>query len=154
MGKMPRRQLKHSKAIKRDSWPSDWEARCEAIVRHGVPAFIKRASIIDDFVSVELEIDDAVLPRPSSMRPFDLHLTIGYASDYHIEIVTEAVERINKRWAGQWVPLRISRYGRGGTIELAEDDMLYQDEDIWWLHKKGFYGNGRRVRARQLHISL
>ena len=153
MGKMAYHRLKKVE-VKKDYWPPGWQARCEAIVQHGVPAFIKRASIIDDFVSVELEIDDAVLPRPASMRPFDLHLTLGYASDYNIEIVTEAVERINKRWSGQWLPLRINRWTSGGTIELAWDDMLHQDEDIWWLHSRGYYGNGRRTKARKLHISL
>ena len=153
MGKMPRR---HSKkvAVAKDEWLPDWEARCSAIVKHGLPVLVKGATIVNDFVSIEVEADDAVLPRPSSMRPFNLHLTLGYASDYHADIVAEAVERINKRWAGEWLPLRVSRYGRGGTIELAEDDMLHQDDDIWWLHKKGHYGNGRLIKARKLHISL
>jgi hypothetical protein len=153
MVKMVQRRSKKVAVVK-DCWPSGWEARCDAIAHHGVPALIKRASIVDDFVSVELEIDDAVLPRPASMRPFDLHLTLGYASDYHIEIVTEAVKRINERWAGQWLPLRIKRWTSGGTIELAWDDMLAQDEDVWWLHSRGYYGNGRHTRVRQLHISL
>ena len=153
MGKMVRQHQKKA-AVKKDYWPCGWEARCDAIVRHGVPAIVKGATIVDGFVSVELDIDEAVLPRPSSMRPFDLHLTLGYESDYNKQILIEAVERINARWAGQWLPLRVSRYTCGGTIELARDDLLYNDPDIWWLHSRGYYGNGRYTRVRQLHISL
>ena len=115
---------------------------------------MKGATIVDGFVSVELDIDEAVLPRPRSMRPFDLHITLGYASDYGEQVLHDAVDRINKRWAGEWVPLRIERYTCGGTIELAMDDLLYNDPDIWWLHSRGYYGNGRMTRVRKLHISL
>ena len=42
----------------------------------------------------------------------------------------------------------------GGSANLAPTDFLATDEDILWLHSRGHYGNGLRVKPRQLHISL
>lgn len=141
-------------ALLEDGWLPDYEARLDGIVRHGLVVVVRRASVINGFVSLELEADDEILPRPGYARPFGLHLTLGYTTDYSTEVLRDAVERLNRRWAGQWVPLRISHYTCGGTIVLAKDDLLYNDEDVWWLHSRGWYGNGRNVDPRRLHISL
>jgi hypothetical protein len=52
------------------------------------------------------------------------------------------------------VRLRIGWFGGGGSAQLANDDLLATDPDIAWLHKKGHYGNGIRVRPRDIHVSL
>ena len=56
------------------------------------------ATIIDDFVSVEVNVEETLLPRTSLERNFKLHLTLGYESDYSAGIARDAVTRINERW--------------------------------------------------------
>ena len=152
MVKMTRKQPK--KLAVKAEWLPDWKHRLDAIVRHGLPTLVKGASIVDGFASIELEVDEAILPRTHAMRGFGLHITLGYETDYGQGIAREAVNRINARWAGEWIPLKIKRYGSGGSVELSWDDMLYQDEDIYWLHSRGHYGNGVKCLPRQLHVSL
>jgi hypothetical protein len=152
MGKTIKRQTKKG-AVKGD-WLPDWKPRLDAIVRHGLPTLIKGASIVDGFASIELEVDEAILPRTHTMRGFGLHITLGYETDYGEQVLRDAINRINSRWADEWIPLRIERYGSGGSVELAWDDMLLNDSDIYWLHSRGWYGNGVNCLPRKLHVSL
>ena len=134
---------------KKEQWHANWQDRLDAIVRHGLPVKLRRTTIDDDgFISVGLEIDELILPRSHRMRGFHAHLTLGFRSDYGAGIAEAAVERINQRWQGEWMLIRVKRYTSGGTVELSADDMLYRDDDIYWLHSRGWYG------ARRLHISL
>jgi hypothetical protein len=139
------------------TWYADWQPRLLAIVRHGLPIKVIDVTIADDeygFIGMELEVDELVLPRAHHMRNFPLHLSIGFLADYNSDIAREAVARIRARWSGEWMMLKIERYTSGGTVVLSKDDLLFQDEDIHWLHTRGWYGSGKAVRPRSLHISL
>ena len=149
---------RHMKCAKKEQqWHVDWQRRLDAIVQHGLPAKVKVVSIAEGrygFIGVELDVDELILPRSHAMRNFDLHLTLGFKSDYGEGIAEDAVARLNDRWRGEWLMIRVSRYTSGGTVELAADDLLYLDDDIDWLHSRGWYGNGLRANPRPLHISL
>ena len=111
-------------------------------------------SVVDDFVSLELDVDEALLPRTGEARQFNLHLTLGFESDYWAGIAREAVARINERWIGRNVVFKIARWTSGGAVELAEDDDIATDDDVRWLHSRGYYGNSIHTDPRHLHISL
>ena len=72
MVKMTRKQPK--KLAVKAEWLPDWKHRLDAIVRHGLPTLVKGASIVDGFASIELEVDEAILPRTHAMRGFGLHI--------------------------------------------------------------------------------
>ena len=137
-----------------NDWHADREDRLDALVRDGMPAHVKGATIVDDFVSLELDVDEAILPRTSEARQFKLHLTLGFASDYWTGIAFDAVARINARWRGHNVVFKIGRWTSGGTVELSEDDDIANDPDVHWLRSRGCYGNGVHVDPRHLHVSL
>ena len=122
-------------------------------MRHGLPARILGVSIGDDdygFISMHLEVDEDILPRAHKMRKFPLHLSIAFRSDFRYGVAEEAVQRLQARWAGEWTVLRIRRYTRGGTVELADDDLIVLGDDIAWLHARGFYS----TRSAAMHVSL
>ena len=137
-----------------NGWHGDREDRLDFLVRYGMPAHVKAATIVDGFVSVELDVDENLLPRTSEARQFKLHLTLGFESDYWPGIAVDAVSRINDRWRGRDVVLKLYRWTNGGTVELAEDDGIANDPDVYWLHSRGYYGSGVHTDARQLHVSL
>ena len=133
------------------AWHDDWKQRLEAIVRHGLPVEIRDVDIGADrcgFISMHLEADEDILPRAQKMRGFPLHLSIAFRSDFRDGIAEEAVQRLRARWAGEWTILRIRRYTSGGTIELANDDVFVLDDDIAWLHARGYCWD------RAMHVSL
>ena len=131
-----------------NGWHADREDRLDALVRGGMRTHIEGATIIDDFVSVEVNVEETLLPRTSLERNFKLHLTLGYESDYSAGIARDAVTRINERWRGRDVVLQLRRWTNGGTVELSRYEELALDEDIIWLHSRGYY------YERNLHISL
>jgi hypothetical protein len=131
-----------------NGWHADREDRLDSLVLRGMPAFIKGATIVEEFASVELEVDEALLPRTSKARNFKLHLTLGYETDYGAGIAREAIARINQRWSNRFVLIHLKRWTNSGTVELAWYEELALDEDIAWLHSRGHYYD------RQLHISL
>jgi 2'-5' RNA ligase len=136
------------------AWAPNWWERREAILRHGLPAVVLGARITDGFVAIYFDIDEQLLLRSHAARGFSLHLTLGYTSDYGDGVAEATVERLNRRYAGQWIMLNIEWVGTGGSATLSPKDFLATDEDIRWLHSRGHYGNGRFVEPRQLHISL
>ena len=142
-----RRHAKRAQKI----WHGDWKARLEAIVRHGLPVKILDVDIAADrygFISMRLETSEDILPRTQKMRGFPLHLSIAFRSACRNGIAEEVVQRLRARWAGEWTILRIRRYTSGGTIELTNDDLLVLDDDIAWLHARGYYWD------RSMHVSL
>jgi hypothetical protein len=137
-----------------NDWHADREDRLDYLVRYGMRTYIVGASIVEDFVSIEVFVDEALLPRTSAAREFKLHITLGFESDYGAGIARDAVIRINERWKGREVNLQLQRWTSGGTVELAWYEELAKDPDVHWLHSRGYYGNGIRIDSRQLHISL
>ena len=137
-----------------NGWHANREDRLDALVRDGMPTFIKGATIVEDFVSLEVDVEESILPRTSDSRQFKLHLTLGFESDYWAGIALDAVARINERWRGRNIVFKIARWTSGGTVELAEDDDIATDDDVRWLHSRGYYGNGIHIDPRRLHMSL
>ena len=131
-----------------NGWHEDREDRLDSLVLHGMPVHIEAATIVDEFVSIEVNVDESLLPRTAEARGFNLHLTLGFESDYGVGIAREAVARINERWQGRVMVLRVAKWTNGGTVELAWYDDLALDEDIAWLHDRGHYWE------RKLHVSL
>ena len=120
-------------------------------MRHGLPVKILDVDIAADhygFISMHLEAGEDILPRTHRMRNFPLHLSIAFRSDFRDGIAEEAVQRLRARWAGEWTILRIRRYTSGGTVELAADELIAMDDDVAWLHSRGYY------RDRPMHVSL
>ena len=138
------------------AWHSDYDARRSRLEREGLLVYVRNARVdpITGFVAVYFDANESDLLRSNVDREFELHLTLGYASDYYAGIAEEAVGRINQRWRGRLVRLRVAWVGSGGSIQLGEDDPLASDPDIYWLHSRGCYGNGINVLARGLHVSL
>ena len=138
------------------AWYADYYARRDRMLANGLLVLV-RGAVVDPntgFVAVYLEADERDLLRSNVDRGFALHITLGYESDYYFGVARDAVERINHRWRGRLVRLRIEWFGGGGSAQLANDDLLATDPDIAWLQKKGHYGNGIHVRPRGIHVSL
>ena len=141
---------RHAKRAQK-TWHDDWKGRLEAIARHGLSVKILGVDIGDDdfgFISIRLEADEDILPRSHKMRKFPLHLSIAFRSDFRDGVAEQAVQRLSARWAGEWTVLRIRRYTSGGTVELAADELIAMDDDVTWLHSRGYYW------VRTLHVSL
>ena len=138
------------------AWYSDYHTRREGLERDGLLVLVRGARIDPDtgFVALYLEANECDLLRSNVDRGFDLHVTLGYTSDYTHGVAHDAVDRINLRWRGRLVRLRVGWVGGGGSIQLSDDDPFACDPDIWWLQKKGHYGNGVNCLPRGLHVSL
>ena len=137
-------------------WYSDYQARCHRLLSNGLLVIVRGARIDPGtgFVSILLEANEGDLLRSNADREFDLHITIGYATDYCAGVAEDGVERINRRWRGRLARLKVSWIGGGGSIQLADDDPLASDPDVRWLHSRGYYGNGVLTRVSGLHVSL
>jgi hypothetical protein len=131
-----------------NGWYKGWQERRDAVLTRGLPLRIAGAVLDEEFLSIHVDIDEAHLIRSHAARGFQLHITLGYASDWGPGIALEAMERINKRWRGLNVIAKIEWMGSGGAVFFAEDDPLAIDWDIAWLHSRGWYSD------RGLHISL
>ena len=138
------------------TWYADYHIRKERLLVDGLPVLV-RGALIDPttgFIGVYFDANESDLLRSNVDRGFVLHLSLGFASDYHAGIAEHSVERINQRWRGRLLRLRVGWVGRGGSAQLAHDDVLANDPDVYWLHSRGWYGNGVNVRARDLHGAL
>ena len=138
------------------TWYSDYSARKERLLCDGLLALVHGTRIEPDsgFMAIYLDANEGELLRGHVDRGFALHMTLGYSSDYADGVAAEAIERVNHRWAGRLVRLRVAWVGSGGSAQLADDDPIACDEDVRWLHRRGWYGNGQHVRPRGLHVSL
>ena len=126
----------------------DWRLRHERLRREGLPLRISGAQIVEGFFAVHVEAEEEFLLRPHTERGFDLHLTLGYESDYTEGQAACAVERINRRWQGRSYTAWIEWIGSGGAAFLHAKDLLALDPDVAWFHSRGWYSD------RGLHISL
>ena len=138
------------------TWYADYYTRRDRLVRDGLLVLVRGAHIdaATGFVSIIIEANEGDLLRSNADRGFGLHLTWGFETDYAAGVAREAVVRLNERWAGRLVRLRIGWVGGGGSVQLAKDDELAMDPDVWWLHSRGWYGSGINVLPRGLHVSL
>ena len=129
--------------------------RKEWIKRNGLPIIIEEARISPDgFLALYLHADDAVLPRSNVSRGWDLHITLGYSSDYPKGVAEQVRDHINAVWANCYYVLDIEWVGEGGAAMIRGTDPIAENMLISWAHKVGYYGNGVHVRPRQLHVSL
>ena len=137
------------------AWFPNWQERRAWLERNGLPVIIQEARVqADGFVALYLSADDAVLLRSNAHREWDLHITLGYTTDYPVGVAELLCEHINARWAGRFHVLDAEWIGKGGTVQIRRTDPIAEDPLVHWLHKVGHYGNGRHVRPRQLHVSL
>ena len=138
------------------AWCSDWQARCDRLRVNGLLVLVEdvRVDPTTGFVAVYFVANEGDLPRSHVDRDFQLHMTLGYASDYADGVALRLATTLRRRWAGRLLRLRVGWFGGGGSAQLAYDDVLAQDPDIHWLHSRGHYGNGVNVLPRQLHVSL
>ena len=132
-----------------DGWSPTWRVIRAQMETRGMLVTIREASVEEGtgFIAIWVEAEEAILPRPHLARGFNLHISIGKLHNYfNHDIVYDALGRINARWAGRSLRLRIKRMCR--TAELHPDDLLAADEDLVWLHDRGCYWEC------PLHISL
>ena len=132
-----------------DGWSPTWRVIRAQMETRGMLVTIREASVEEGtgFIAIWVEAEEAILPRTHQARGFNLHISIGKLYNFYShDIVLNALARINARWAGRSLRLRIKRMS--GTAELHSDDLLAADEDLVWLHDRGCY------RDCPLHISL
>ena len=97
------------------TWYADYYTRRDRLVRDGLLVLVRGAHIdaATGFISIIIEANEGDLLRSNADRGFGLHLTLGFETDYAAGVAREAVVRLNERWAGRLVRLRIGWVGRG-----------------------------------------
>ena len=137
------------------AWFADKDRRVELLERHGLPVIFTEARIEDNgFFALYLRADEALLPRSHVSRGFDLHITLGYASDYPEGAAELLRDHINAAWSDRFHVLIVERIGQGGAAMIHAEDPVTQDLLIQVAHACGYYGNGLHIEPRQLHVSL
>ena len=137
------------------AWFPNWQERRAWLERSGLPVIIQAARLSPDgFLAIYLHADDGVLPRSNVSRGWDLHITLGYSSDYPEGVAELVRDHINAVWAGHYYVLDIEWVREGGAAMTRATDPIAENLLISWAHKVGYYGNGVHVRPRQLHVSL
>ena len=137
------------------AWFADRDHRVELLERHGLPVIFTEARIEDNgFFALYLRADEALLPRSHVSRGFDLHITIGYASDYPGGAAEVLRDHINAVWADRFHVLIVEWIAQGGAAMIHAQDPINKDPLITWAHRNGHYGNGLHTKPRQLHVSL
>ena len=131
-------------------WHDNWEERKEGLEKFGLPVIILGVELTSTgFLSLLVQADEAYLLRSHRDRGFELHMSLGYVTDYEDKAeALQAAGRLHHRWAGQWVLLNIEWVGSGGAAFLHQYDMISDDPDFQYLHQRGCY------RDRQPHVSL
>ena len=131
-------------------WYDSWQERKEGLETFGLPVIILGVELTSTgFLSLLVQADEAYLLRSHRDRGFELHISLGYLADYEDQAeALQAAGRLHHRWAGQWVLLNIEWVGSGGAAFLHRHDMISDDADFQYLHRRGCY------RDRQPHVSL
>ena len=104
-----------------------------------------------DFLAIYVAVDDAWLPRPHSTRGWELHVSLGFLSEYRArgltdDAIMELINILGERWSGRHHMLTIEWVGRGAALMIHRDDVLALDPIVDFLSAHGGY-------ERQLHIS-
>ena len=137
------------------AWAPNWEERLAWVARNGLPIIFTEARVEDSgFFALYLRADEALLPRSDVSRGWELHISLGYESDYPAGVAEVLCEAINAAWAGRFHVLDIEWFGKGGAAMVRGSDPVSQDLVIQVAHRCGHYGNGVHVKPRQLHVSL
>ena len=137
------------------AWFPDYKERREAIMRHGLPIIFEEVRLTPDgFLALYQRADEALLPRSHVSRGFDLHITLGYASDYPEGAAELLRDHINAAWSDRFHVLIVEWIGQGGAAMIHAEDPVTQDLLIQVAHACGYYGNGLHIEPRQLHVSL
>ena len=131
------------------AWFADSDHRLAWVKRNGLPITIMEARVqADGFFAIYLTADEAVLPRSNAARGWELHITLGFRSDYPEGVAEIACGYFNAAWAGRFHVVDVEWIGHGGAAMIRRSDPLAEDPLINWVHRQGYYG------TRQLHISL
>ena len=137
------------------AWAPNWEERLAWVARNGLPVVFTEARVEDNgFFALYLRADEALLPRSDVSRGWELHISLGYESDYPEGVAEVLCEAINAAWADRYHVLDIEWFGKGGAAMVRGSDPVSQDLVIQVAHRCGHYGNGVHVKPRQLHVSL
>ena len=84
------------------AWFPNYYERRAWLERNGLPVIIQEARVTPDgFVAIYLSADDAVLLPSNANREWDLHITLGYTSDYPEGVAEVLRQHINAAWAGR-----------------------------------------------------
>ena len=83
------------------AWFPDYKERRAWLERNGLPVIFEEARVSDGFVALYLRAD-AVLLRSNAHREWDLHITLGYTTDYPVGVAELLCEHINALWAGRF----------------------------------------------------
>ena len=137
------------------AWAPNWEERLAWVAQNGLPVVFAEARVEDNgLFALYLRADEALLPRSDVSRGWELHISLGYESDYPPGVAEALREAINAAWAERYHVLDIEWFGNGGAAMVRGSDPVSQDLVIQVAHRCGHYGNGVRVKPRQLHVSL
>ena len=129
--------------------------RAKLLEKHGLPVIFTEARIEDNgFFALYLQADEALLPRDHASRGWELHVSLGYRSDYPEGTAELFRDHINAVWSERYHVLNVEWVGEGGAAMIHEADPLNQDLLIQAAHVCGYYGNGLHTNPRQLHVSL
>ena len=127
----------------------------ELLEKHGLPVVFTEARIEDSgFLALYMWADEALLPRSHVSRGWELHVSLGFQSDYPEGTAELLVNCINGVWANRYHVLIVEWIGQGGAAMIDAEDPIAQDLLIQVVHVLGHYGNGRHTAPRQLHVSL
>ena len=137
------------------AWFVDKDRRVELLERHGLPVIFTEARIEDNgFFALYLRADEALLPRSHVSRGWELHVSLGYRSDYPEGTAELLRDHINAVWSDRFHILIVEWIGQGGAAMIHVEDPITQDLVIQVAHVCGHYGNGLHTEPRQLHVSL
>ena len=106
-------------------WATEWRERCRQLEERGLPVRVLGVLRHGELVVLELEADDALLPRTATQRGRPLCVPLAFADDAD----PERVEILHARWAGRAVRLAVDRAGRTSAT-LRETDELALDSDL------------------------
>ena len=100
------------------TWYSDYHARCDRLLADGLLVLVNGWRIDRDtgFMGMYFTANEGDLLRSNVDRGFDLHLSLGFASDYYAGIAEEAARVLNDRWAGRLIRLKVGWIGSGGSF--------------------------------------
>ena len=133
------------------AWHPGFEAYQVFTEGRRLPAQILGPRVDGDFIALYAEVNDAWLPRPNSTRGWELHVSLGFLSEYGARGLTEGtvmelLKVLEQRWSRKHHMLMVEFVGNGAALMINRDDPLALDPIVDYLSTHGGYD-------RQLHIS-
>ena len=109
------------------AWAPNWEKRLAWVAQNGLPVVFTEARVEDNgFFALYLRADEALLPRSDVSRGWELHISLGYKSDYPEGVAEVLCEAINVAWADRYHVLDIEWFGNGGSAMVRRSDPVSQ----------------------------